>query len=55
MPRKDGTGPEGKGVVTGQGRGGCKAGNTRRGSGRDRGRGGRRVGGQKQGRQRKNQ
>jgi hypothetical protein len=43
MPRKDGTGPNGKGPKTGRGRGPCKSGPTkpatRRGTGGGRGRG----------------
>ena len=48
MPRKDGTGPDGKGPKTGRGRGPCKTGpskpDTRRGTGRGRGTGGGRRG-----------
>jgi len=43
MPRKDGTGPDGKGPRTGRGRGPCKSGpskpTTRQGTGRGRGSG----------------
>ncbi|MBT3310568.1 MAG: hypothetical protein HN737_10220 [Desulfobacterales bacterium] len=39
MPKRDGTGPQGRGSNTGRGRGGCKAGKGSKGSGR-------RVGGQ---------
>lgn len=43
MPRKDGTGPDGKGPKTGRGDGPCKTGttkpDTRRGTGRGRGTG----------------
>lgn len=36
MPRKDKTGPQGKGPGTGRGSGGCKTGKTGRGSGQGR-------------------
>lgn len=48
MPRKDGTGPDGKGPNTGRGDGPCKPdGKSGSGAGQGRGRGGRRGGGRR--------
>jgi len=54
MPRKDGTGPQGKGAGTGRGSGGCKTGKTGRDSGQGRSRGDKRVKGRNQGERGKN-
>ena len=54
MPRKDGTGPQGKGAGTGWGRSGCKTGKIGRFSGQGRSRGEKRVKGRNQGGRGKN-